>query len=58
MEVGDAFGAQTWAAKLIVDFTSPLKVVARISLVAPQVEPAVAFRMATFLRAFSATALQ
>ena len=45
------------AAKLIVDFTSPLKVIARISLLAPHVEPAVAFMMLSLALAFVATSL-
>ena len=45
------------AAKLIVDFTSPLKVIARISLLGPHVEPAVAFMMLSLALAFVATSL-
>ena len=41
-----------------VDFTNALNVVERSSLEAPHEDPAIDFKMATFWRALSATALQ
>ena len=57
-EEAEALGAQIGAAKLSVDLTRPLKVAQRVSFEAPQVEPAVALRIATFRRALAATSLQ